>query len=429
MGLFSTLKNIGLYLWFVKSLFLVPWDIFTDVKLAITHFSNGHIMWGSLTAACLLPSLMFPYLYFNLLKCAVFKLIFMFLGFKNIEQKINALEKKNLICKGIFAYFEDIPQFVLQVYILWKTPRDCFSWREIEAVQSIGTSFLSISATVVPFYEKEKDKKWTLFSCKGFFLNFLMGTFFNVIPKLVLISWAFSILNVYGWFLIMPLLLMCVCMSCCCHCLKKACKDGKNEEQDEEQEKEEEEEETQRWQYVMFRSVQLMFGYSGLAANLIVGIMLLLFLIPLGLNLAAVINSSKETYSDPFDMFPKDPFPSSTICFTNFSIIEQQERYENNNTPFSNSCNKTYEAIPCSEVREDIITKLCIMIGVLSSGHLATVCCGCLSLLIIGFLGKIFDMLCCCCKNEDENDDDEDKEQGKDNDEKAKELDLLGNDN
>ena len=174
MCLFSILKNIGLYLWFVKSLFLVPWDIYTDVNLAKTHFDNGHVIWGSLTASCLLPSLMFPYLYFNLLKCAVYKFTFMFLGFSTcIEQQINELEKKNLFCKGIIAYFEDIPQFVLQVYILWKTPRDCFSWREIDAVQSIGTSFLSISATVVPFYEKEKDKKWTLFSCKGFFLNLL----------------------------------------------------------------------------------------------------------------------------------------------------------------------------------------------------------------------------------------------------------------
>ena len=64
MSVLSTIKNIGLYLWLVKSLFLVPWDIYTDVKLAITHFGNGHIMWGSLTSACLLPSLIFPYHYY-----------------------------------------------------------------------------------------------------------------------------------------------------------------------------------------------------------------------------------------------------------------------------------------------------------------------------------------------------------------------------
>ena len=37
------LKKIIFFLWAVKSLVLVPWDIYTDVNLAITHFNNGHM--------------------------------------------------------------------------------------------------------------------------------------------------------------------------------------------------------------------------------------------------------------------------------------------------------------------------------------------------------------------------------------------------
>ena len=338
MSVLSTIKNIGLYLWLVKSLFLVPWDIYTDVKLAITHFGNGHFIWGSLTSACLLPSLMFPYRYYMLLKFAVYKFR-MFLD-HDLKKITDELDKKNTFSNGIIAYFEDIPQFILQVYILQKTPHDCFSWREIDAWQSIGTSFLSISATVVPFYKKEKDDEWSLFSCDAFFRNFLVGSFLNVIPKLVLISWTFSVLNGYGWFLVIPLLLVCACMACRHH--------KEHSRQD------------NIFSYILFRSLQLAFGYAGGPASLVVCILLLLFLIPLGLNLAAVINSSNKVDSDPFDIFPVDPFPSSTICFTNFTILAQEERWENKTTTFSNSCNKTFEAIPCEDVRETIITKLSI---------------------------------------------------------------------
>ena len=126
--------------------------------------------------------------------------------------------------------------------------------------------------------------------------------------------------------------------------------------------------------YVLLRSLQLAFGYAGLLANFIVAILLLLFLIPLGINLAGAINSLEVTNSsgDPFDVFPVDPYPSSTICFTNSSIIDQEVRWENKTTPFSNSCNKTFEAIPCFEVRDTIITKLSIMIGI-STGILILV--------------------------------------------------------
>ena len=124
--------------------------------------------------------------------------------------------------------------------------------------------------------------------------------------------------------------------------------------------------------YVSIRSLQLAFGYAGIWANLIVCILLLLFLIPLGINLAGAMNSLEVTNtnsSDPFDAFPVDPFPSSTICFTNSSIIDQEKRWENKTDPFSNSCNKTFEAKPCYEVRDTIITKVSLMIGV-SSGVL-----------------------------------------------------------
>ena len=127
--------------------------------------------------------------------------------------------------------------------------------------------------------------------------------------------------------------------------------------------------------YVLFRSLQLAFGYAGSKSRTVVGILLLFFLIPLGLNLAAVINSSNEVDNDPFDIFPVDPFPSSTICFTNFTILAQEERWENRTTTFSNSCNKTFEAIPCEDVRKTIISKLSIMIGIISSRILFVTLC------------------------------------------------------
>ena len=342
MSVFSFVKNIILYPILVKSLFLEPWNIYTDVKLVIAHFSNGNVGWGSLTIVCLLPSLTFPYHYFWFLKYAWHKFKVLFVKMKEVDfseekEKVKCLEKKNLDYNGVLAYFKNIPQSILQVYILWKTPHSCFSWREIAAVQSIVTSILSISATVVPFYEKEKDDKWTMFSCENFFLHFLMGTFLNVIPKLVLISWTFSVLNWYGWFLILPLLLVCACMAFFWH---------------------DQEEKHGIFYYVLLRSLQLSFGYAGAWANIIVGILLLLFLIPLGLNLQGAINSSEVTNSDPFYVFPVDQFPSSTICFTNSSIIDQEKRWENITTPFSKGCNITFEALPCQEMRDTIITKL-----------------------------------------------------------------------
>ena len=119
---------------------------------------------------------------------------------------------------------------------------------------------------------------------------------------------------------------------------------------------------------------------------------MLLFLIPLGLNLQGAINSSEVTNSDPFYVFPVCQFPSSTICFTNSSIIDQEKRWENITTPFSNSCNKTFEALPCQEMRDTIITKLSLMIGI------ATVAC-------VLFIALAFCVFCCCSDDGDENED------------------------
>ena len=392
------LKNIVLYLFSVKSLVIVPLDIYTDIKLALTHFDNGHNMWGSLTSVCLLPSLIFPYHYFHLLKFAWYKFKVLFITmneeeFRKADENVRYLEKKNRNNDGIIAYFEDIPQFILQIYILWKTPESCFSWswRDIDAVLSIVMSFFSISATVVPFYEKEKDEDWSLFSCEGFFWHFLTGTFLNVIPKLVLTSWTFSVLNLYGWFVIIAILLLCAIMACDYALWKPNSEKRKREKGN-------------LCGYVLFRTLQLTFGYCGLEANFIVCILLLYFLLPLGINLSDTINPLEVTNSsDPFNLFPVDPYPSSTICFTNLTIIYLEDKWENKTTPFSNSCNKTFEAIPCYEVRNTIITKLSLMIGV---------CCGVL-LLVSGTTLLVFSInKCKCCNDEDG----EDEGAGGDND-------------
>ena len=59
---------ICVYLWSLKSVFLQPWDINTDVRLSVTHFSNGNPLWGTMTVIFLTPSLLFPYHYYQILK-------------------------------------------------------------------------------------------------------------------------------------------------------------------------------------------------------------------------------------------------------------------------------------------------------------------------------------------------------------------------
>ena len=47
------------YLWAVKSLFLLPYDVFGDGLMAYTHYENGDMSWFGLTVAFMI----LPYLY------------------------------------------------------------------------------------------------------------------------------------------------------------------------------------------------------------------------------------------------------------------------------------------------------------------------------------------------------------------------------
>ena len=375
----TILKNIPLFLWSVKSLFLVPWDIYTDVTLAFTHLKNGHKLWGGLTVTFLLPSLMLPFHYYSILKFAVtkFKVLFRSSIPTESEQKLLLTNEQQVVFyDGMLAYFEDIPPFILQVYILWKTPLECFSldgdWEndEIVAVQSILTSFLSISATVVPFYEKNEDKEWTLISGPGL-QSFLTGTFMHVIPKLVLTAWTFSVLNWYGWFFIAPLFFISCFM---------ACRNGAGD--------------IDITFLHIVPSIQILFGYPGKKRTYISALMLTSFLIPLGIALHAAVNTSEAV--DFFQVFPSDPFPSRVICFTNSSTKIQEELWQNKTTYFSNNCNKTYSAVPCDfglgqGQRNIIIGQLSAMI-VISVGVLIL-----LTLIIMMMFCKcIFYWIFCC---------------------------------
>ena len=279
------------------------------------------------------------------------------------ETEVKKQEKKKIRCNGIFAYLEDIPQFLLQVYILWKTPSQCFSletdWDiiKVRTVQSIMSSFLSIAAHVVPFYEKRRNETWKLFSISGFFLHFASGVFLNVTPKLVLISWTFSILNWYGWFFVMSLILIAGLSILFLY-------------------KEE------SFKSKLLLTVQITFGYVGGKRGLMISALLLsCFLFPLGISLNAAKASSYVQEHNSFELFPRDPFPSRTICFTNLSLIEQHERWLERNMTFSEQCNLTYNAVPCLQQETQlIITQLWLMIGAMSAGP---------SIIIILILGGI----------------------------------------
>ena len=398
------LAKIPLFLWSVKSLVLVPWDIYTDVNLAITHFNNGHMLWGGLTVTFLLPSLMFPYHYFHIIKFAVAKFRFLFKSSSPSQNDKWDIKKKErwIIClDAILAYFEDIPQFILQVYILWKTPVECFSLDgdmnsdELSAIQSILTSLISISVTVVPFYIKtggwEPGKVDELLYCDGIFsfisgiFSFISGTFFNVIPKLVLMSWLFSVLNCYMWLFVIPVFFISMCISFNIMTMK----DWMDEKWS-----------GNRWQFDgiskkdfrvqylgnrLMASIQVMFGYHGLVGTIVSTLIMACFLITLAINLHAAVHTSEQV--DYFSVFPSDPFPSRTICFTNSSLIEQQEIWNNETTTFSNNCNMTYSAVLCDQgveggQRGTIVVQLALMISMVSSLLVAAVIVPCMCLFI-----------------------------------------------
>ena len=360
-----TVKNVFSFLWSLKSVFLLPWDIYTDVRLAETHFRNGNQLWGTLTVIFLTPSLLFPYHYYQILTYVKlkYKNLFGQTQSKPNKEEVGHREKKKIRCDGIFAYLEDIPQFILQVYILWKTPSHCFSlessWdiEKVRTVQSILSSFLSIAAHVVPYYEKRRNEKWELLSTTGFFLHFSSGVFLNTIPKLVLISWTFSVLKWYGWLFVSALFLLAGLLI-----------------------------------LVLFRkeplksklllTLQITFGYVGGKRGLVISALILsCFLFPLVISLNAAKTSSYERELDSFGLIPYDPFPSRTICFTNSSLIEQHQKWSGRNITFSDKCNLTYNAVPClPEEKELIITQLCLMIGAMSAGP---------SIMIVLILGGI----------------------------------------
>ena len=93
------LNGLGNFLWSVKSVFLLPWDIYTDVRLAETHFRNGNTMWGVLTTIFLLPSLLFPFHYFQILKCINLKFNYKFKrpASKPSKGEVRDQEKKKII--------------------------------------------------------------------------------------------------------------------------------------------------------------------------------------------------------------------------------------------------------------------------------------------------------------------------------------------
>ena len=178
-----------------------------------------------------------------------------------------------------------------------------------------------------------------------------------MMPKLILISWTFSILKWYGWLFVSALFLLSGILI-----------------------------------LVLFRkeplksklllSVQITFGYVGGKRGFVISALILsCFLFPLGISLNAAKTSSYERELESFGLFPYEQFPSRTICFTNSSKIEQHEKWFGRNITFSNKCNLTYNAVPCVQVEKElIITQLCLMIGAMSAGP---------SVMIIMILGGI----------------------------------------
>ena len=360
----QSLLNIPIFLWSVKSLILVPWAIITDVIVAAAHFKNDNLGWGGLTLTFLLPSLMFPFHYYHIIKFAVDHYKFLFKSSspsKSEKDDIEDKEKMILELDAIKVHFEDIPQFIFQVYILWKTPIECWEADNLVAIQleSIVASALSISATVVPFYEKlghkkhdnEKEaKKWNFMSVEGI-LTFIIGTFFIVFTKLILISWAFSVLEWSVWTFFIIFSMNCIYFA-------GLYLDDINFKRE------------SLWKLLgrqFFYSLQLMFGYNNHTYGRGMNVFLFtMSLIPVAFALHAAVYTTDE--NNYFAKFAEYPFPSRTFCFTNSSINDQQDKWQDETRLFSNNCNVTYSGVLCDEEgggqRWTIIIQLAIMITI-----------------------------------------------------------------
>ena len=70
---------------------------------------------------------------------------------------------------------------------------------------------------------------------------------------------------------------------------------------------------------------RIMLGYvnfgGGYRVPLINALILICFQVPLGIAMKAAINSGYIQEYDSFAIFPQDPFPSRTICFTSVVVV------------------------------------------------------------------------------------------------------------
>ena len=286
---------------------------------------------------------------------------------KSLKKKLQKQEIKN---DAYTVYFEDIPQLILQVYIIWKTPRQCLDFATFsDFVQygSILTSILSISGTIVPFANVDENNYTSstdsfhftvcgldspfekVGTCMTFIIKKVLKneiffcTVFMALPKLMLFSWVISILGWGSLILFVPIVLGLLCYHLCYRLLKN--QGGPID--------------------ILVATSKDFMGYSGRdKKNLLPSIILLaLFVIPLSIALHASINTSFNSKMHDLGIFPSDPFPSWTICFTNSSRDMQEEKWGNLTTPWSPTCNITFTAQPCEPpVQEFIQTILSILL-------------------------------------------------------------------
>ena len=339
-GIVWAVNAVIKYFWGHKSLILYPADIVSDGFVADKHFRNGHLSWGVFTVLfMILPYIVYwqnlKYV-FTSLKYAIADFRYRFLGDNCQRIRKKELHEQQIIHDGFTVYFEDMPQLILQVYILWKTPVQClnFEWDDgLMTYASIAIGILSIAATVVPFaFEDNTDDDDEMTNCFWDLLQIVPGnkilfcTFFLVLPKLLLFSWTVSVLKWYSLLFIVPIGMILLCIN--------AWIGGEG---------------------ILLRTIKDILGYNGRTTKRLLPSVILLssFLIPLSLSLHVSVNSPFYSKEDYFGIFPSDPFPSSTICFTNSSTVLQEEMWGNLTTSWSPTCNVTFTAQPCSpQVKE-----------------------------------------------------------------------------